>query len=423
MSQSDRESGFWTGLMPLLSPVKLQDFLSEYWESKPLHLTRRSPDYYRTLIEADDFDFIISTACQLRNESVELLCREQSRGVSKGARYPERVASLFEAYQGGATVRVNSVERYWRPLWALCREMQRELGFPIRANLYCSPAKSQGARRHYDTHDVLVLQVAGRKHWRVFGPLFKFPVRGFPALPFERADELEMRRGANHRKRVGLEDMPCGEPVIDVWLESGDLLYLPRGWVHEAWTEEDSPSAHLSVGLHALTWMDVLTVALGQVANQEEELRQALPHGFATDPAASAKTQEVFRNVLQLFAERARGGAALEEAAVSFAWQQHGLGEGAIFGSSEPVRLTPGMLLEHRPHLNLRFRIEGEAVLLVSNHKIFSVPKLLAVSVRFIAAHRSFRPAEIPGGLSDNSKMALALRLMQDGFLRVSPRQ
>jgi ribosomal protein L16 Arg81 hydroxylase len=42
---------------------------------------------------------------------------------------------------------------------------------------------------------------------------------------------------------------------LDCLLETGDLLYIPRGWWHET-TPLDQPSFHLSVGLFVPTLFD-----------------------------------------------------------------------------------------------------------------------------------------------------------------------
>jgi ribosomal protein L16 Arg81 hydroxylase len=48
------------------------------------------------------------------------------------------------------------------------------------------------------------------------------------------------------------------EPLLDVELEAGDALYLPRGYVHAALTT-DVDSVHLTIGVLSTTWYDVLS--------------------------------------------------------------------------------------------------------------------------------------------------------------------
>jgi hypothetical protein len=60
-------------------------------------------------------------------------------------------------------------------------------------------------------------------------------------------------------RRPGPTSSPTApSPLLDVELEAGDALYLPRGYVHAALTT-DEHSVHLTVGVLSTTWYDVLT--------------------------------------------------------------------------------------------------------------------------------------------------------------------
>ena len=85
---------------------------------------------------------------------------------------------------------------------------------------------------HTDRQDVLILQSAGRKHWKVFAP---------PAV--EEVDPL--RRGKDGDV---LDAAMLGEPLLEATLEPGDVLYVPLGFPHATSTScvnelrEDSAS-------------------------------------------------------------------------------------------------------------------------------------------------------------------------------------
>ena len=94
----------------------------------------------------------------------------------------------------------------------------------MQANSYYTPRGSQGFAVHHDTHDVLVLQVAGEKRWLLYDPLLELPLKH-----------------QRYSKSLGDE----GEPTDDLVLRAGDTLYLPRGWLHQAETS-DTDSLHLT---------------------------------------------------------------------------------------------------------------------------------------------------------------------------------
>lgn len=398
----------------LVAPIEPEVFFSEYWESKPLFVARGENAYYRDLLSDSDIEFITSAACALSNSSIELV------GKKPGApelQKPDRITTIYRAYNEGASIRVRGVDRYWKPIWMLCRDLEEVFNFPVATNLYCSPAGSHGLDRHYDQHDVFVVQIAGRKHWRVFESPNVLPLQYVPPLSFEKRDEMDKYRGAPKMKDAVAPDAH-GPALYDVVMESGDMLYLPRGFVHEAWTS-DSSSVHLTVGVHVITWTDLLTVALGQLAHQDPNFRKALPVGFAGDPVSDESFRKQFGELLKTFSERADMVRAVEEIAESFIWNQQALGEGAFAAPAAKSRIEIHSLLERRSSLLLRLAAEGDTVALCSSLNVLSMPRFFEEQLRFVAGSKVFRVEEIPGRMSDNSKLAMVRRLVKEGFLRV----
>ncbi len=194
------------------------------------------------------------------------------RTVSAGNR---RIADVVDAdalrgqYAAGATLVLQALHRLHPPVVRFCRQLAGELGHATQCNAYVTPAgDAQGFDFHHDTHDVFVLQVSGRKRWIVHEPVVRLPLASQP------------QAGA-HLVADG------AEPLLDVELEAGDCLYLPRGYVHAALTT-DAHSVHLTIGVLSTTWHDVLTDAVTLLGDQED-LRDALPVGPGSvldDPAA-----------------------------------------------------------------------------------------------------------------------------------------
>ena len=106
----------------------------------------------------------------------------------------------------------------------------------MQINAYITPPQNRGFAPHYDVHDVFVLQVSGRKHWRIHAPVV--------------TDPLDNQNWEKSRAAVAAQAE--GEPLIDCVLEPGDALYLPRGTIHAAEALGDT-SIHLTVGIHPIT--------------------------------------------------------------------------------------------------------------------------------------------------------------------------
>ncbi len=79
------------------------------------------------------------------------------------------------------------------------------------------------------------------------------------------------------------------EPVLDIILEPGDMLYMPRGWIHQAITlpREKEPSLHLTIScMQRWAWADLMEVIIPDALKAAIEnesyttLREGLPRNF-----------------------------------------------------------------------------------------------------------------------------------------------
>jgi lysine-specific demethylase/histidyl-hydroxylase NO66 len=249
------------------------DFAAEHWSRAPL-LTRTAelPCGFDDLLSAADVDEMVADRA-LRTPffrtvrdggSLPLPVRPSTTAGGRTLVDVVDPEALHAQHADGATLVLNALHRSHPPVARFCRELAGQLGHPTQCNAYVTPGgDAQGFAFHHDTHDVFVLQVSGRKRWVVHEPVLRLP------LPSQ--------------ARAGADLVPEGaRPLLDVELEAGDCLYLPRGYVHAALTT-DQHSVHLTVGVLSTTWKDVLDDALA-LAGEDEQFREALP---ALDPSAA----------------------------------------------------------------------------------------------------------------------------------------
>jgi ribosomal protein L16 Arg81 hydroxylase len=142
------------------------------------------------------------------------------------------------------------------PLARFCRGLERIFLHAVQCNIYLTPHCAQGFKVHYDTHDVLILQVEGEKLWR-FWPT--------PRVPF-----------ANTCTPWENQSLPDEEPHSQM-LRPGDMLFLPRGVLHDATSQGEQSSLHLTVGILGQSWGDALRAALLIKERQDPALRQLFP--------------------------------------------------------------------------------------------------------------------------------------------------
>jgi lysine-specific demethylase/histidyl-hydroxylase NO66 len=170
---------------------------------------------------------------------------------------PNRV---LERYSDGATMVLQGLQLTDPHLGRAANNVALALDEPVQINAYLSPANARGLELHFDFHDVFVLQLDGRKRWRVWEPLprTRDPIKSRARIPLPTLDEL-------------------GEPLLDLTLTTGDCLYLPRGFPHAAETIE-AASSHLTVGVLAITWQRAVRHTV-DVAVDAGELTASIPAG------------------------------------------------------------------------------------------------------------------------------------------------
>src|SRR5690349_10601420 len=173
-------------------------------------LPGQAPDRFAALLSVADLDaFLLTDAARTSRVSMADGGRQGSAGVPE-AEYALSsghvdAPMLMARFDAGATLVVSQFHEMHAPLARFCRGLEKLFLHPVQCNVYLTPASAQGFRVHYDTHDVLVLQVEGRKQWRVWPhqPL-PHPTRH---TPWQR------------------DMVPEGEPV-GCPLGAGDALYL-----------------------------------------------------------------------------------------------------------------------------------------------------------------------------------------------------
>jgi hypothetical protein len=399
-------------------------FAERYWDREPL-LTKTpeasaSSDGLAPTKRASDFTDLLSLA-----DVDELLSRRGLRtpflrvakqgaiveparytgGGGVGAEVGDQVLDerLFQLYSEGATLVLQGLHRLWPALIDFAVALRGDLGTPVQVNAYLTPPESQGFAPHYDTHAVFVLQVAGRKHWRVHRPVVTDPIER--QAWGGRADEVAASAAA--------------QPVIDAVLEPGDALYLPRGWVHAADARAEQ-SLHLTVGLRAPTRF-TLVEALLALAADEPSLRAGLPMG--TDPADRDVIEPAFADTVKAmhaWLDRLSPEAVAEQLRPD-AWRA---------GRPEPLApiaqraaldtLTPDTVLTVRRGLSYRLT-GGDRLALHLPDREVTFPALCGPAVRRVLAGPPIRVGDLPGLEDDQDRLVLARRLLVEAVVLASP--
>ncbi|HEX4017721.1 MAG TPA: cupin domain-containing protein [Frankiaceae bacterium] len=378
-------------------------FGADYWSREPL--LSRHPGGFADLLCAADVDELL-TERGLRTPFFRVVQAGQTvagttRSAAAGNR---RITDLVEpeavreSYASGATLILNSLHRIHPPLVRFCRTLASELGHPTQCNAYVTPPGSRGFAPHHDTHDVFVLQVDGAKKWNVYSPALTLPLTSQPSKSL--SDAPLVADGA--------------APLLSVMLEPGDALYLPRGYIHAAETNEQR-SIHLTVGVTASTAYDVLRDVL-ELAADEESFRRSLPLGGPEEQLA-----DVARIVAQAAAwlnalpgERARDAARKRVS-------RHGGVEPLGMLASEDALLAfdKSALVRPREGLVVTFAADAppDRVVLQLPDRSLSLPAYVEPAVNALLE----KPCQVSDlGLPVDDALVLVRRLLIEGMVTVA---
>jgi bifunctional lysine-specific demethylase and histidyl-hydroxylase NO66 len=362
---------------------------------------------FADLLSADDADELLSRRglrtpfLRIAHEGHVVPAAEFTGGGGAGAEISDQVLDeqVLARYADGATLVLQGLHRLWPPLIEFAGRLAGELAAPVGVNAYLTPAGNRGFATHYDTHDVFVLQVGGRKRWRVHEPVL--------------VDPLERQPWGGHADEVGaVAESP---PVLDIVLEPGDSLYLPRGWLHAA-EALGEPSLHLTLGVRAANRYAVVEALLA-LAMGERALRSGLPFGLdLTDPEQLAPELTATADALRDWL------ADPDPDAVAAQLRRH------EWKTTRPAPIRPLAQTDAIAGLDqdavlaarggLRWRIaatpDGRVSLQLPDRTL-TVPSICEPALRALLAGPTIRVSDLPG-LDADDRLTLARRLLREAI-------
>ena len=257
----------------IVRPLSTQEFLDTYYRNKRPVLFRGDGPRFASLCTWDQLNALLrSDAWYARMDVVQ-----DSQGVPasaytvpffghgwrrSGAPGNPNILDdrrLQAMLRKGASIVLPGVHELLPSLRPVADALEETLGCYATTNLYASWVSTPGFSTHWDAHDVFILQVAGTKRWQLYGETRRFPL--------QRDSEDPAR--------------PQGEPVWNEILRAGDVLYIPRGWWHDARAQAEdgsdgAGSMHVTCSTLALTGLDFMEWLNGRLT-RHERFRRDLP--------------------------------------------------------------------------------------------------------------------------------------------------
>lgn len=382
----------------LIAPETPERFFADVWERRHLVVRGTEADRFGDLLSLDEVDRVL-TGSVLRVEDVQLT--NAGREVKPGQySHPSGVIDVARVYQelaDGSTVILPQLHFRLPRLAALCRGLEGELGARFQTNVYLTPGGAQGFKRHFDNHDVFVLQVAGCKHWRLYDTPVALPLRGQEFRP---------------------EAVAAAEQTGAFTLGPGDVAYLPRGLMHEA-ESDDAMSLHITVGALARTWHDLLVEALSDVTLRDVAFRRSLPPGFVKAGFDRANARADFADLLARLARQADFDTALDRFAEELVSTRNPLLPGQLAQVAGLSQLDDTSLVSPRPNLIYRLEKTAEGLAIHCYGTVVTVPIQAAPAATAALQADALAIGDLPGPLDAEGRLVLVRRLVREGLVVV----
>lgn len=289
----------------LLHPITPAQFLADYDDRKPLHIPAGDDRRKREVLRWADFNAMLDRTTSWTPNTLRLMMNHQ-------AVPPEQYCSPLQTMEGtalrpapgkvemllatGASLVANDVMYLHPPLAAITAALGEAFGAKVGANVYCSFQGVQAFGTHYDNHDVFVIHTEGEKVWNLYQGRAANPVDQLP-------DDAETRRYFEQTR---------GPVIQKVTMRPGDVLYLPRGWYHDA-LAQDGGSLHVTFSVSPL-YGRILLKLLDNAAMQNTAFRAYLPPASRDGGAALGQR---LKELGQMLSALAASPAFLDEVAMT----------------------------------------------------------------------------------------------------------
>ncbi|KAM9455463.1 ribosomal oxygenase 2 isoform 2-T2 [Clarias gariepinus] len=274
----------------LISPMTVDEFFLKHWEKKPLLLQRSDPalvSYHQSLFQLSDLKQLCVQGLEYGRDLNFVRCVNGNKEVMNNAGLVKYSRLRKDFNEKKATIQFHQPQRFKDELWHIQERLECFFGSLVGSNVYITPEGSQGLPPHYDDVEVFILQLEGQKHWRLYEPTVPL-AREYSTEPEER----------------------IGKPTHDIILKAGDLLYLPRGTIHQA----DTPtgvehSTHLTLSTYQImSWGDfVLDIFPGLMFDSMKNdigLRRGLPRNLLTSAHMGSEVKKQVCTMLRSLADQ-----------------------------------------------------------------------------------------------------------------------
>lgn len=283
------------GLPEIIAPMTSDDFFNSYWPYEPLFIPAFAGklESLFELPQLQDLELLIAA----RQRKVRACLPDFDDEYSSIHLDPQ---DAMKAYRNNMTLVFDAMQMQDETIAAALKNIRKDLGLvtggaendlcKARSIAYATPAGC-GTRLHFDANANFVIQIKGSKKWRLApNESVDCPTERFTTGSLEMPAALEKQC---HAPLIDFLD----EDAMEVLMEPGCVLYVPRGYWHETTTEEDSLS--LNFTFSQPTWADIFTKSIQELLLRSPEWRELADGLEGQDPERKAQAVSRFNFLVQ----------------------------------------------------------------------------------------------------------------------------
>ncbi|WP_252188156.1 cupin domain-containing protein [Actinobacillus pleuropneumoniae] len=259
--------------------LSYEKFKYEFFEKKPLVI--KGAIRNKDLLSWNEINEIFPRCKLIGEEEIKVMYKGkkvpkeyyvESYNDLGTLRYKFKEEELYCLMRDGATLIANGIVNE-PAIDIFSQEIAKFTKCHIFSSLYVAFNTQRSFKIHWDSRDIFAIQMQGGKRWIIHSPTFK--------------DPLFM-----HRSKDMPEYFPNKDDVyIDILLEAGDILYLPRGWWHDP-IPVGEETVHLAVGVFPPYTNDYLSWVTENIV-KNEIARKSLSSSEKNDEIISLLSAEV----------------------------------------------------------------------------------------------------------------------------------
>ena len=355
-----------------LAPMAVDSFMAEHFGRRPAHIWGESPR--AALLSTRRLEELLTVRPHWTEDNLKLILNsrpiigdlyfERAEAGHKVRRADSAKVELF--LRMGASLVGDQIEDVDPVVRDAAAMLSERFAATTGANVYCSFKGIRAFNSHCDLHEVFAVQLEGEKVWQIYENRAEAPI--------------EAIEGPNAQAMI---DQAKGRVLMTVHMRPGDLLYIPRGFFHDALASSDA-SLHLTFGVAPLNGRYALRL-LEEQAIKSASVRSYLPDG-RTEPEAlrqhldglAEEMAALVRSPMFAALMTSRQRATVMTANAADLRDRAKLDHFAATGQQAEVAWRPEGAVLHHPRGDEPLGLFGEAVEWILGQQAFSKQQLQA---------------------------------------------